>query len=436
MATREVKLQLYKPHELQRRFHNSKKRFRVAATGRQMGKSTMANMEMLKQAWENPNTQYAFISPVFSQAKEQFRRMIACLPLEVIARKSDTELRINLINGSIMEYLSGDNPHSLRGKTLHGVLIDEVRDQNPELWSQVIRPMISTTKGWAVFISTPAGFNSFYDLAQKAKEDPDWEFFTGPSTCNPLFTQEEFEAAKKEMSENEFKQEILADFLDLNSGSAYMNFTEENLRETSPFCQGLYSPYLPIVIGLDFNLTPMSWVIGQERAGCFYFFDEIHLKKSHTQEASLELINRLRGLQLKSKPQLILAGDATGKAGQRAAAGKSDYSILLELLDDAGFSYSNLTPESNPNVKDRVNTVNQKLCDASGSRQLFIHPTKVPYLKKDLQRVTWKQGATFTLDQTTDPMLTHMSDALGYVLCAMSNIWEPSPGGLRVLRRG
>jgi len=349
---------------------------------------------------------------------------------------NQTELRAYFVNGSSIRFVSGESSHNLRGESLHGVVIDEVRDQSPDLWSQIIRPMLTTTKGWASFVSTPQGFDAFYDLFERAKTDPDWETFHAPSTCNPLFTQEEFEAAKKEMSENEFKQEILAEFLDLNSGSAYMNFTEENLRETSPFCQGLYSPYLPIVIGLDFNLTPMSWVIGQERAGCFYFFDEIHLKKSHTQEASLELINRLRGLQLKSKPQLILAGDATGKAGQRAAAGKSDYSILLELLDDAGFSYSNLTPESNPNVKDRVNTVNQKLCDASGSRQLFIHPTKVPYLKKDLQRVTWKQGATFTLDQTTDPMLTHMSDALGYVLCAMSNIWEPSPGGLRVLRRG
>ena len=430
MATREVKLQLYKPHELQRRFHNSKKRFRVAATGRQMGKSTMANMEMLKQAWENPNTQYAFISPVFSQAKEQFRRMIACLPLEVIARKSDTELRINLINGSIMEYLSGDNPHSLRGKTLHGVLIDEVRDQNPELWSQVIRPMISTTKGWAVFISTPAGFNSFYDLAQKAKEDPDWEFFTGPSTCNPLFTQEEFEAAKKEMSENEFKQEILADFLDLNSGSAYMNFTEENLRETSPFCQGLYSPYLPILVAMDFNITPLSWAIGQERNGVFYFFDEIWLNNSNTQEASLELISRLKQMDLKAKPKLVIVGDATGNARQRAAAGKSDYAIVTEMLTEANISFSNRSPEANPFVKDRVNTMNTKLCDASGTRSLFIHPTRCPMLKKDLQRVSWKAGASFTLDQTTDPMLTHISDAVGYAVCELSQMFEPSPGSL------
>jgi hypothetical protein len=430
-------LKLYTPHRVQLAAHNSLARFKVLCVGRQAGKSTFCNQEMAKKAWENPNTRYAFISPIFSQAKEQYRRQVQTLPIDIIKRRSDTELRIELINNSVMEYLSGDNPHSLRGKTLNGVLIDEVRDQAPELWNEVIRPMLATTKGWAIFASTPRGFDTFYDLAQKSFDDPEWELFSAPSTCNPLFSQAEYESAKKEMGEAQFAQEIMAEFRDLHDGSAYVNFTEANCKTSSPFLSEgqIYSPYLPLVIGLDFNLTPMSWCIGQQRLDDFYFFDEIHLKKSHTQEATMELIGRVKQMNIKAKPQIILAGDATSKSGQRAAAGKSDYSILCEMLSEAGISWQNRTPDSNPMVKDRVNIVNAKLRSADGTHHLFIHPTRCPYLKKDFQRVAWKQGASMILDQITDPLLTHMSDGAGYAVCALSDMWSPSVGSLHVIKR-
>jgi len=430
------KLRLYSPHVAQLSFHSSQARYRVAALGRQSGKSTMCNNEILKRAWESPNTQYAFISPIFSQAKEQYRRQVRTMPEAILARKSDTELRLDLINGSIIEYLSGDNPHSIRGKTLHGVVIDEMRDQSPEIWTQIVRPMLATTKGWAAFVSTPNGFDAFYDLAQRAGDDKEWALIQSPSTCNPLFTQEEFDNAKKEMGEAEFAQEIMAEFRDLHNGSAYVSFSEDNVSEWSPFIEKghTYTKHLPIVVGLDFNISPCAWVIGQERNGTFYFFDEIFMNKTHTQEMTHELISRIRALEIKNKLQVIIVGDATGRALKTATAGKSDYSILFEMLDEAGITYENRTPDSNPLVKDRVNTVNSKLKGADGRRHIFVHPN-CKHLKKDLQRVSWKSGAQAILDQTTDKTLTHMSDAMGYVICSMSSMWSTGVGGLKVIRR-
>lgn len=435
MGTRLLKL--YTPHRVQLAMHQSKARYRVFAAGRQVGKSTFSNMEMLKKAWENPQTKYAFVSPIFSQAKEQYRRLVNVLNKEAIQKRSDSELRVELINGSVMEYLSGDNPHSLRGKTLHGVIVDEYRDQQPNLWQEILRPMISTTQGWALFSSTPNGFDAFYDLAEKARTDPDWQLFTGASTCNPLFTQEEFDAAKKEMSEAFFAQEILAEFRDLHSGSAYVNFTEDNLSEAHPFAPPgqIIQPYQSILVALDFNLSPMAWTLGQQAGEKTHWFDEIFLKKSHTQEAALELIARVKQLPMKADPQLILIGDATGKAGQRAAAGKSDYAILEELLTQAGISFENRTPESNPLVRDRINVVNSRLKAADGTRYLTVNPKTCPNLKRDFQRVAWKQGSSFTLDQSSNPDLTHASDGVGYVLCHLHKMWQPSPGRLHTIRR-
>ena len=354
-------------------------------------------------------------------------------PEALIGKPNQTGLRVSLSNGSTIRFVSGETLDNLKGETLHGAIIDETGTQKPELWPQVIRPMLSTTKGWCSFVGTPKGFNAFYDIAEYAKTHDQWEFFHAPSTCNPLFTKEEFDLARSQMSDAEFAQEILAEFRDLHDGSAYVNFSDSNCRDSSPFLNGgLHHTYLPVYVFMDFNLSPMSWVLAQERSGDVYCFDEIFLKKSHTQEASAELIGRIKQLELVSKPKLILIGDATGKAGQRAAAGKSDYGILMEMLTDAGISYENKTPESNPLVKDRVNVMNSRLRAADGTHHLFINPKTCPNLKKDLQRVTWKKGASMTLDQTTDTSLTHTSDAVGYGVCVLHGMYEPKAGGLSV----
>lgn len=434
MEARTVTLNLYRPHALQRKFHNSKARFRVAATGRQFGKSTMANMEMLRKAWENPGTKYAFISPVFSQAKEQYRRMISFLPPDVITRKSDTELRIDLITGSYMEYLSGDNPHSLRGKTLDGVLVDEVRDQHPDLWRVVIRPMITTTGGWAVFISTPNGFDSFYDLSLRAQTDKNWEFFTGPSTCNPLFTQEEFESAKKDMSEAQFAQEILAEFRDLTKGKAYITFTDANIVEQNPFAkQGeKWCQHLPIILAPDFNLHPMAWGLGQVKEGLPYWHwaDEIYLENSYTQEASMVAVEKLRN----HRAGVVVCGDASAYAGQRAAAGQSDYDILMTTLKDAGIRVENRTPDCNPTIRDRVNTMNSLFKSAKGEVRQSVSPD-CRYMIKDFQRVVWQENQQ-KLSSGSDGTLTHSSDGPGYAACELTPLHGVSQVGVpRLVRR-
>ena len=176
-------LKLYSPHSAQYAFHTSKARYRVASLGRQSGKSTMCLNELVKLAWENPRTVYWFISPTYDQAKVQFRRLEQLLKPcpEVLSKPTNqSELRAHFINDSQIRFVSGESSHNLRGETLNGVVIDEVRDQSPDLWAQIIRPMLTTTKGWAAFVSTPAGFDSFYDLFERAKTDPDWETFHAP----------------------------------------------------------------------------------------------------------------------------------------------------------------------------------------------------------------------------------------------------------------
>jgi hypothetical protein len=430
-------LELYSPYRMQLAMHNSLARYRIGAFGRQSGKSTWGGQELLKHAWRNPGRTYWYILPIAAQARILYRRLLGSVfgCRQILLKKNQTEFRIKLLNSSQIFFKSGDNPDSLRTETLHGVIIDEVREQHPDLWKMVIQPMLRTTKGWAAFVSTPNGFDHFYDLHERALSDKrgTWESFQAPSTCNPLFTMEEFEDARHEMTEAQFAQEILAEFRDITRGRAYLNY-DSRLHEMKdcPWAPGdRKSPYLPIVVDCDFNLNPMSWTLCQTRGGDWYAFDQIHLEASHTQEAAGVLVDKVKG----HGQGVIITGDATSKAGQRAAAGKSDYDIIFTMLREAGIRYIDRVPKSNPFIKDRVNSFNAKLKAADGTIH-FWHHKDCRALKKDLQRVVWKDIEGFVLSPGKDKSLTHASDGVGYGICELTPIKQiGNVGGLRVIRR-
>jgi phage terminase large subunit len=52
----------------------------------------------------------------------------------------------------------------LRGPYLDGVVLDEFADMKPEVWHEVVRPMLADRRGWATFIGTPKGKNEFFRL--------------------------------------------------------------------------------------------------------------------------------------------------------------------------------------------------------------------------------------------------------------------------------
>jgi len=360
----------------------------------------------------------------------------------IILKKNQTELRVKLSNQSQIVFKSGEVKDNLRSETLNGVVIDEVRDQPSDLWHMIIRPMLTTTKGWAMFVSTPRGFDQFYDIAKKAMDDTSgqWEFFRAPSTCNPLFTQSEYDDAKSDMSQAEFAQEIEAEFRNITAGKTYSSAGEHNKRFDSPFCQTgeLVHRMLPVVVGMDFNVGHMRWNMGQFRGPVSYWFDEVSVENTNTMQCARVLVDKLvalkeRGLLLGS-PNVKLCGDATGES-RNTKATQSDYDIICEALDKASITWTNDTPAGNGPVKTRVNTMNARLKSADGTVTLFYHPTNCKSFDRDLDRVSWKNG-TSELDQTTDKSLTHSSDSVGYPLVTYAPIeLNGSVGTVKVIRR-
>lgn len=214
-------LQLYTPHAAQRKFHNSKARFRVIAAGRRVGKTLGVANELVKFAVDHPGTNNVWVSPVYRQCKVVYRLLRKALR-EIITYSSDTEMRLELCNTSVIEFYSATNPDTIRGNGFDFFVLDECQDIDAVVWFDCIRPTLSSSKtgGRGIFIGTPKGRNFFYQLFCKGNDplEEDWASFTFPSSANPYIPASEIEAARRDLPEDNFRQEYLAVFLERASG--------------------------------------------------------------------------------------------------------------------------------------------------------------------------------------------------------------------------
>ncbi len=122
------------------------------------------------------NPRFAYIAPTFKQAKaiawDYVKQFTAKIPY---TKFNETELRVDLPNGSRITLLGSENSDGLRGIYLDGCVIDEYANVSEKLFPEIIRPALSDRKGYCVFIGTPAGMNNnFYDLYQHAQGAEDW----------------------------------------------------------------------------------------------------------------------------------------------------------------------------------------------------------------------------------------------------------------------
>src|SRR5262249_14241428 len=176
MDEKRVKIK-YKPREQFRSLHSRKQRWSVLVCHRRAGKTVATLNDLIRGAVNEckPEGRYAFIFPQRNQAKDTAWRYLRRYAEPLLAKPpNESELRVDLVNGSMIRLYGADNPDALRGPYLDGVVLDEFADMKPEVWHEVVRPMLADRRGWATFIGTPKGKNEFFRLYESAKRDPAW----------------------------------------------------------------------------------------------------------------------------------------------------------------------------------------------------------------------------------------------------------------------
>ena len=209
---------LFTPHEGQRRiidgFADSPHKFGVVATGRQFGKSLLAQNLILYWLLSNKGQKGAWISPIFAQGKKVFNELTAAA-YEIITRQNKADLSIEFINGSTLQFLSADNYNSIRGFSFHYVVLDESAFIKEEAVNEAIFPTLSALGKKCLIISTPRSKNWFYTTYLKGLDQgSDYISFRGVLTDNPHIDVNFINEQAKSLPDSIYKQEYLAEFTD------------------------------------------------------------------------------------------------------------------------------------------------------------------------------------------------------------------------------
>ncbi|WP_342234640.1 terminase large subunit domain-containing protein [Inquilinus sp. OTU3971] len=376
-------------------------RMKVVVAGRRWGKSMMARTAMIKAAAARRKMRVYYVAPTYRMAKQiMWQELLDSIPRKWVKSIHRTDLVIWLRNGSFIKLCGADNPDTLRGIAIDYLVLDEFQDMHEDVWLKVLRPTLVSTGGSALFIGTPKAFNLLYELYMKGQK-PDlqrrgqWRSWQYPTITSPFIPAAEIEAARADMDEKSFKQEFLASF-EAMSGRVYHAFDRKVHLGDHPF-----NPLLPIWVGQDFNIDPMSSVILQPQPdGTVWAVDEIIMFNSNTEELAEELSKRY----WRQLGQVHIFPDPAG-ANRSASRGESD----LDILRQAGFGKI-FYRKKHPPVADRINAVNRLLRTADGTVRLRID-RRCKHLIDALEQVIYKKG-TRVVDKSAG--LEHPADALGY----------------------
>lgn len=196
----------------------------VVKSRRQIGKSTLLQLLLIRTAIERNKTVSMSLSPTLEQARKLYRSIKNILqPTKIYRRHNDLQLVVELRNGSEIYFKSAEQRDALRGFTCTGIMVvDEAAYINDDVFYDCL-PWVNVSQAPVVIVSTPyhkAGF--FYTLYTKGLENGSkvlsYDWASSRYDTSDLLPPEKLEEYRKSMPIQKYRTEYLGEFLDAEGG--------------------------------------------------------------------------------------------------------------------------------------------------------------------------------------------------------------------------
>ena len=389
----------------------SKAKVRVLLNSRQSGKTSVLRAIIYKEALESKKDILVFAvthrQVKYNLWKVLFEGQESIFPSHLIKSINRTDMYVELINGSTIRCSGLENVDAVLGATADTAIFDEAQSLSEDAINKV-QPVLSTRNGRMILAGTVRTRTNilwkYYEKGTLGHPDytpgfRSWRI-TVHDSPTPNNNPQMIEFLKSSMSRQQFASEFLCD-PDTGVGRVVPDFDSLLNRSDKQI-----DPNKGLIIGCDYNVSPMTAVIYQQFGNEIHAVDEIYLEDSNTQKMSTVIVNKYS----KWKGRIRVYPDASGSA-RRTSSDSTDH----EIMRKAGLSV--ITKKANPLIIDRYNTFNYMVCDANENRRLFVHP-KCTHLVNSLLGLTYDSNGK--PDKSSD--LEHIVDAASYPIYHLYNI--------------
>jgi phage terminase large subunit len=268
----------YKPRQYFLPVHERKERYAVLVIHRRAGKTVCLINELIERALytKKRDGQFFYVCPTAKQAKRNAWNYLLRYTKHCRRKKNESELWVELLNGSRVFVIGADDPDSMRGLYIDGIVLDEAAQIKPHFWTEIVRPAISDRKGWVVFSGTPKGkANLLYAVLQKARQRPEkWFQLVLTVEDTKILGVKELEEIREDLDDSEYQQEYMCSFDAALVGSYYGKHLQI-LSKAGKVKPGLkYDPTLPVSLAMDigYNDACSIW-FWQVNEGSVNFID-------------------------------------------------------------------------------------------------------------------------------------------------------------------
>lgn len=399
----------YVPDRIQWDLHNSKARFRVNIQGRRSGKSYSAAREA-ETAILQENTKGWVVAPSYDLAtkigREIHENLILKIKFPTINKRviNGNLFYAKFINGSELWIKSATTPDAgLVGEGLDWLIIDEAALLQKIIWEQYLRPTLSDRNGWALFTSTPRGYNWLYELYKRglSNEFPDWESWQHPSTESRFF-KDSIEDLKRDLTLETFQQEYLGEFTTF-AGKVYpfertthvSNI--EYIAEWDTYCSIDFGYRMPAVVFFQCGKVNGETIV--------HIFDEIvHEKNIKTEDLAMRILE-------KKYPVLTYYCDPAG-VGVQSTSGLGD----AEIFKRHGIFAKYKRDKISKSIPSGIDLVRSFLKSATSEVKLFVSD-KCKGVISDFENYRYpndKADSALKEEPLKDGLHDHSMDAIRY----------------------
>ena len=390
-------------------------RFVVIDTGRRAGKSTLSALKIASFVQNHKDSIVYYVSPTYQQSKSIMWEMLKqYIPSHWIKTSKESELKLEMVNGARIELKGADTePDRLRGVRIDFLICDEVAyfKNWGVVWNNVLRPTLIDSKGSAIFISSPNGYNHFYSLYMNGFDEKmrdEWSSYKFTSYDNTYLDRTEIDKAKADSDEDTFAQEYLAEFKKY-TGMVFKYFAREK-HYIPPIEFGNNWTYYR---GIDFGLAVPSAVpfCAVSPDGKLYVYDLIYQAGLMTPELALLIKQKSVGRGF--------TGTWADSAQSSDIKEIRQYGISIQAV-------SKSSSQSSVKGEDWIMYKTRKINELIKSGRLFIfnHLPQALFEMENYQYKEVREGNE--VKERPAKINDHFIDGLSYIVVNLPQYFEPS----------